>query len=110
MDSRSESDGHEDNDDNTMPLLHGAGDGSNGSAGRPGLEGANSDAEDFPAQGVLLLDASPRLETQGIGQIYFCCFNKNCYLKQNSKRVAHCFIATCIPVQTKRENWLHFHV
>ena len=110
MDSRSESDGHEDNDDNTMPLLHGAGDGRNGSAGRPGLEGANSDAEDFPAQGVLPLDASSRLETQGIGQIYFCCFNKNCYLKQNSKRVAHSFIATCIPVQTKRENWLHFHV
>ena len=67
MDSRSESDGHEDNDDNTLPLLHGAADGSNGSTGRPGLEGANSDVEDLPNQGGLPLDASTRLETQGIG-------------------------------------------
>ncbi|XP_078367466.1 uncharacterized protein LOC144651409 isoform X2 [Oculina patagonica] len=66
MDSRSESDGHEDNEDNTLPLLHGAGDGSNGSTGRPGLEGANSDVEDLPNQGGLPLDASTRLETQGI--------------------------------------------
>ena len=70
MDSRSESDGHEDNDENTLPLLHGAGDGSNGSAGRPGLEGANSDVEDLPTQGGLPLDVSSRLETQGIGQIW----------------------------------------
>lgn len=70
MDSRSESDGHEDNEDNTLPLLHGAGDGSNGSTGRPGLEGANSDVEDLPNQGGLPLDASTRLETQGIGETW----------------------------------------
>ena len=75
MDSRSESDGHEDNDENTLPLLHGAGDGSNGSAGRPGLEGANSDVEDLPVQGGLPLDASSRLETQGIGQIWCTQYN-----------------------------------
>lgn len=70
MDSRSESDGHEDNDENTLPLLHGAGDGRSNSAGRPGLEGANSDVEDLPTQGGFPLDASSRLETQGIGQIW----------------------------------------
>ena len=70
MDSRSESDGHEDNDENTLPLLHGAGDGRSNSAGRPGLVGANSDVEDLPTQGGLPLDASSRLETQGIGQIW----------------------------------------
>jgi len=90
MDSRSESDGHEDNDENAMPLLHGAGDGSNGSAGRPGLEGANSDVEDLPTQGGLPLDLSSRLETQGIGQIwctqYLTCCNK---FVCNAKRVAH---------------------
>lgn len=69
MDSRSESDGHEENEDNnTLSLLHAAGDGSNGSAGRPGLEGANSDAEDIPTIGGLPLDASSRLETQGLGE------------------------------------------
>lgn len=68
MDSRSESDGQEDNDDHTVPLLHGAGDGSHGSmTGRPGLEGANSDAEDLPTMGRVPLDASARLEAQGLG-------------------------------------------
>lgn len=90
MDSRSESDGHEDNDENAIPLLHGAGDGSNGSAGRPGLEGANSDVEDLPTQGGLPLDLSSRLETQGIGQIwctqYLTCCNK---FVCNAKTVAH---------------------
>ena len=68
MDSRSESDGHEENEDNTLSLLHAAGDGSNGSAGRPGLEGANSDAEDTPSIGGLPLDTSSRLEAQGLGE------------------------------------------
>ena len=68
MDSRSESDGHEEDEDNTLPLLHAAGDGSNGSAGRPGLEGANSDAEDIPSVGRLPLDASSGLEAQGLGE------------------------------------------
>lgn len=72
MDSRSESDGHEDNDENLLPLLHGAGDSGNGSTGRPGLEGANSDVEDLPIQGGLPLDASTRLETQGLGEVLAC--------------------------------------
>ena len=67
MDSRSESDGHEDNDEDTSPLLHGAGDGSNDSTGRPGLEGANSDVEDLQFQNRPSLDASNRQETQAIG-------------------------------------------
>lgn len=68
MDSRSESDGHEDNDEDTSPLLHGAGDGSNDSRGRPGLEGANSDVEDLQLQNGPSLDASNRQETQAIGK------------------------------------------
>ena len=68
MDSRSESDGHEDNDSNTPPVLHASGDGSNGNASRPGLEGANSDAEDLPGTGGLPLDTSIRLEAQGLGE------------------------------------------
>ena len=68
MDSRSESDGHEDSDDNTLPLLHGAGDGSNSSSTRrPGLEGGNSDAEDLATMNRVPLDASSRLEAQGLG-------------------------------------------
>ncbi|XP_074619097.1 uncharacterized protein LOC141877946 isoform X2 [Acropora palmata] len=63
MDSRSESDGQESSDDNTLSILHVTGDGSNG---RPGLEGANSDAEDLPAVNGLPLDTSNRLETQGL--------------------------------------------
>ena len=68
MDSRSESDGHEDNDDRTPPLLHAAGDGSNGSTGRPGLEGANSDAEDLPTVVGMPLDVGIRLEAPGLGE------------------------------------------
>ena len=65
MDSRSESDGQESSDDNTLSIPHVTGDGSNG---RPGLEGANSDAEDLPAVNGLPLDTSNRLETQGLGK------------------------------------------
>lgn len=68
MDSRSESDGHEDSDGSTPPLVHAAGDGSNNTTGRPGLEGANSDVEDIPSVGRLPLDTSSRLETQGLGK------------------------------------------
>ena len=69
MDSRSESDGHEGSDSTTPPLLHAAGDGSNDTTGRPGLEGANSDAEDIPSVGRLPLDTSSRLEAQGLGKL-----------------------------------------
>lgn len=65
MDSRSESDGQESSDDNTLSIPHVTGDGSNG---RPGLEGANSDTEDLPAVNGLPLDTSNRLETQGLGK------------------------------------------
>ena len=65
MDSRSESDGQESSDDNTLSIPHVTGDGSNG---RPGLEGANSDAEDLPAVNGLPVDTSNRLETQGLGK------------------------------------------
>ena len=70
MDSRSESDGQESSDDNTLSIPHVTGDGSNG---RPGLEGANSDAEDLPAVNGLPLDTSNRLETQGLGKFSCMC-------------------------------------
>lgn len=70
MDSRSESDGQESSDDNTLSIPHVTGDGSNG---RPGLEGANSDAEDLPAVNGLPLDTSNRLETQGLGKFSVWC-------------------------------------
>ena len=65
MDSRSESDGQEGSEDNTLSMLHAPGDGSNG---RPGLEGGNSDAEDVPTVTGLPIDASNRLEAQGLGK------------------------------------------
>lgn len=82
MDSRSESDGHEDNEEVTLPLLHGAGDGSNGSTGRPGLEGANSDVEDLPVQSGPPLDASTRQETQGIGLCVPCTVHSRALLSK----------------------------
>ncbi|XP_068724654.1 centrosomal protein of 192 kDa-like isoform X2 [Montipora capricornis] len=63
MDSCSESDGQEGSEDNTVSMLHAPGDGSNG---RPGLEGGNSDAEDVPTVSGLPIDASNRLEAQGL--------------------------------------------
>ena len=77
MDSRSGSDDNDDDGDNTLPpSLHGAGDGSNDSIGRPGLEGANSDVEDPPVLNRTSLGTSVRQETQGLGKICVCSLAK----------------------------------